>query len=127
MNFFLLFLASTVLSFVPVEKNYETVIVNKGGGTVLKCTTVKEALGCSFISPKGKNYNMLRDAAYEQGRIQQEELNYLQSVAEILLFLLLKEQDFNAVPFRGLARFFYVPRLPMIPQLLKSTRGVLLR
>ena len=75
-DFSLLFLALTVLSFVPVEKNYETVIVNKGGGTVLKCITVKEALGCSFISPEGKNYNMLRDAAYEQGRIQQEELNF---------------------------------------------------
>ena len=68
--------------------------------------------------------NLCRDLA---SSIQQEELNYLQSVAEILLFLLLKEQDFNAVPFRGLARFFYVPRLPMIHQLLKSTKGVLHR
>jgi sorting nexin-13 len=36
--------------------------------------------------------------------IQQEELNYLQSVAEILLFLLLKEDDFNAIPMRTLGR-----------------------
>ena len=45
--------------------------------------------------------NLCRDLA---SSIQQEELNYLQSIAEILLFLLLKEHDFNAVPFRGLAR-----------------------
>ena len=36
--------------------------------------------------------------------IQQEELDYLQRISEILLFLLLKEQDFNAVPFRAIAR-----------------------
>ena len=36
-----------------------------------------KALGCSFESPEpiGKNYNMLRGAAYEQGRIQQLEIN----------------------------------------------------
>ena len=45
--------------------------------------------------------SLCRDLA---SSIQQEELNYLQSVAEILLYLLLKDQDFNAVPFRGLAR-----------------------
>ena len=45
--------------------------------------------------------NLSRDLA---SSIQQEELNYLQNVAEILLFLLLKEQDFNAIPMRTLAR-----------------------
>ena len=36
-----------------------------------------KALGCSFVSPEpiGQNYNMLRGAAYEQGRIQQLEIN----------------------------------------------------
>lgn len=54
-----------------------------------------------FDSEVGMETNLCRDLA---SSIQQEELNYLQSVAEILLFLLLKEQDFNATPFRGLAR-----------------------
>ena len=38
-------------------------------------TVDSEALGCSFTSPKGKPYNMLRGAAYEEGRIQQLEVN----------------------------------------------------
>ena len=45
--------------------------------------------------------NLCRDLA---SSIQQEELDYLQRISEILLFLLLKEQDFNAVPFRAIAR-----------------------
>ena len=45
--------------------------------------------------------NLCRDLA---SSIQQEEINYLQNVAEILLFLLLKEQDFNAIPMRTLTR-----------------------
>ena len=45
--------------------------------------------------------NLCRDLA---SSIQQEELNYLQSVADILLFLLLPEDDFNAIPMRTLAR-----------------------
>ena len=34
-----------------------------------------EVLGCSFTLPKGKTYNMLRGATYEEGRIQQLELD----------------------------------------------------
>ena len=45
--------------------------------------------------------NLCRDLA---SSTQQEELSYLQSISEILLFLLLKEKDFNAIPFRALAR-----------------------
>lgn len=45
--------------------------------------------------------NLCRDLA---SSIQQEELSYLQSVSEILLFLLLKEPDFNAIPLRTLTR-----------------------
>lgn len=36
--------------------------------------------------------------------IQQEELTYLQSLADLLLFLLLPEQDFNAAPLKSLTR-----------------------
>ena len=32
-------------------------------------------LGCSFKSPAEHNYNMLRGAAYEEGRIHQKELD----------------------------------------------------
>ena len=31
-------------------------------------------IGCSFESPKEHSYNMLRGSAYEQGRIQQQDL-----------------------------------------------------
>ena len=41
----------------------------------LICSTDSEALGCSFKSPAEHNYNMLRGAAYEEGRIQQKEMN----------------------------------------------------
>ena len=58
-----------------MDQNYDTVTVSKGGGILLKCSVAREALGCAFISPDGSNYNMLRDSAYEGGRIQQEELN----------------------------------------------------
>ena len=58
-----------------MDQNYDTVTVSKGGGILLKCSVAREALGCAFISPDGSNYNMLRDSAYQGGRIQQEELN----------------------------------------------------
>ena len=58
-----------------MNQNYNSTIVSKGGDLQLKCSVAREALGCSFISPDGNNFNMLIDASYEGGRIQQEELN----------------------------------------------------
>ena len=72
----MLYSVSNVTATIPADQNYDKVTVSKGGGILLKCTVASESLGCAFISPDGNNYNMLRDAAYDQGRIQQEELNF---------------------------------------------------
>ena len=59
-----------------VTVNQTEIVVKKGEEVELVCTSSKsEALGCSFKSPAEHNYNMLRGAAYEEGRIQQKELN----------------------------------------------------
>ena len=55
--------------------NHEKITTKKGMEVELICSTDSEALGCSFRSPAEHNYNMLRGAAYEEGRIQQKELN----------------------------------------------------
>ena len=65
---------TTVKASVTV--NQTEIVVKKGEEVELVCTSSKsEALGCSFKSPAEHNYNMLRGAAYEEGRIQQKELN----------------------------------------------------
>ena len=59
------------ICYIPSE-----IVVQKGEEIVLKCSTSQtEALGCAFKSPAEHGYNMLRGAAYEDGRIQQKELN----------------------------------------------------
>ena len=57
-----------------VTANPEKLIVIEGKEAILKCTITSEALGCTFESPNGTPYNMLRGSAYEQGRLQQQEL-----------------------------------------------------
>ena len=70
----LLVTLTTVKASVTV--NQTEIVVKKGEEVELVCTSSKsEALGCSFKSPAEHNYNMLRGAAYEEGRIQQKELN----------------------------------------------------
>ena len=63
---------------VEVVVGKEEIVIREGKEVNLTCTinSTLEALGCSFISPgpENKNYNMLKGAAYEQGRIQQLQL-----------------------------------------------------
>ena len=74
LSFLLLSTLTTVEASVTV--NQTEIVVKKGEEVELVCTSSKsEALGCSFKSPAEHNYNMLRGAAYEEGRIQQKELN----------------------------------------------------
>ena len=74
LSFLLLSTLTTVKASVTV--NQTEIVVKKGEEVELVCTSSKsEALGCSFKSPAEHNYNMLRGAAYEEGRIQQKELN----------------------------------------------------
>ena len=61
-------------SELVVTANPEKLIVIEGNEAILKCTIASEALGCTFESPNGTPYNMLRGSAYEQGRLQQQEL-----------------------------------------------------
>ena len=68
---------------------------NENGGKSVDLETL------FFDAEVAMETNLCRDLA---SSIQQEELHYLQNVAEILLFLLLKEEDFNAIPMRTLAR-----------------------
>ena len=70
-----LFLHSTVSFAMNVHLSDEKIITTKGMEVDLICSTDSEALGCSFKSPAEHNYNMLRGAAYEEGRIQQKEMN----------------------------------------------------
>ena len=70
----LLVTLTTVKASVTV--NQTEIVVKKGEEVELVCTSSKsEALGCSFKSPAEHNYIMLMGAAYEEGRIQQKELN----------------------------------------------------
>ena len=70
-----LFLHSTVSFAMNVHLSDEKITTTKGMEVDLICSTDSEALGCSFKSPAEHNYNMLRGAAYEEGRIQQKEMN----------------------------------------------------
>ena len=64
---------STVNGSIVVKQN--EIVAKKGEDVELICSSSNsEALGCSFKSPAGENYNMLRGAAYDGGRIQQKEL-----------------------------------------------------
>lgn len=57
--------------------------------------------GLFFDAEVAMEGNVCRDLA---SSIQQEELNYLQQLAELLLFLLLPKRDFAALPLRALTR-----------------------
>ena len=70
-----LFLQSTASFAMNVHLSDEKITTTKGMEVDLICSTDSEALGCSFKSPAEHNYNMLRGAAYEEGRIQQKEMN----------------------------------------------------
>ena len=73
--FFFTFQLMTIASS-SIVVNHKEIVVQKGEEIVLKCSTSQtEALGCVFKSPAEHGYNMLRGAAYEDGRIQQKELN----------------------------------------------------
>ena len=63
-----------VQSAMDVHLNNEIITTQKGMEVEFVCSTISEALGCSFKSPTEQTYNMLRGAAYEEGRIQQKEL-----------------------------------------------------
>ena len=70
------FTCSFSVSFaMNVHLSDEKITTTKGMEVDLICSTDSEALGCSFKSPAEHNYNMLRGAAYEEGRIQQKEMN----------------------------------------------------
>ena len=72
----ILLLSTLTTVKASVTVNQTEIVVKKGEEVELVCTSSKsEALGCSFKSPAEHNYNMLRGAAYEEGRIQQKELN----------------------------------------------------
>merc|ERR1712025_951251 len=58
-----------------INVNQQKIVSKKGEEIDLICSADSEALGCSFKSPAQQNYNMLRGAAYEEGRIQQLELS----------------------------------------------------
>ena len=74
LSILLLSMLTTVKASVTV--NQTEIVVKKGEEVELVCTSSKsEALGCSFKSPAEHNYVMLMGAAYEEGRIQQKELN----------------------------------------------------
>ena len=72
--FLLTSLSSVVNASIFVRQ--KEIIAKKGEDVELICSSTKsQALGCSFKSPAEEDYNMLRGAAYEEGRIQQKELN----------------------------------------------------
>ncbi len=71
---------------------------NSGGGSSGKIVDLESVF---FDAEVAMETNLCRDLA---SSIQQEELNYLQSISDILLFLLLPEEDFIAIPLRSLAR-----------------------
>ena len=70
-----LLIPTSVLVDAAINVNHRKIITKKGDGIDLICSADSEALGCSFKSPAEHSYNMLRGAAYEEGRIQQIELN----------------------------------------------------
>ena len=72
---FLIDVKSETIRIKLPQNEVEKVTVKKDEELRIIFTVDSEALGCSFTSPKGKPYNMLRGAAYEEGRIQQLELN----------------------------------------------------
>ena len=66
--------ASIVDSSIVVKKS--EIVVRKGVDVELICfTTTSKALGCSFKSPTDEIYNVIWGATYEDGRIQQIDLN----------------------------------------------------
>ena len=72
--FLFIIMVSTIDASVSVAK--KEIVAKKGEDVELICSSSKsQALGCSFKSPAEEDYNMLRGAAYEEGRIQQKEIN----------------------------------------------------
>ena len=72
--FLFMTMVSTIDGSVSVHK--KEIVAKKGEDVELICSSSKsQALGCSFKSPAEEDYNMLRGAAYEEGRIQQKEIN----------------------------------------------------
>ena len=49
-------------SQIVVTQNHEEITVNQGDEASLICSANVEALGCSFRSPTGKPYNLLKGA-----------------------------------------------------------------
>ena len=70
----LLIVPTSMVVDAAINVNHQKIVTKKGDGIDLICSADSEALGCSFKSPAEHNYNMLRGAAYEEGRIQQIEL-----------------------------------------------------
>ena len=72
----IVFLTSLSTTNASVSVHKKEIVAKKGEDVELICSSSKsQALGCSFKSPTEEDYNMLRGAAYEEGRIQQKEIN----------------------------------------------------
>jgi len=72
----IIFLTSISTTNASVSVHKKEIVAKKGEDVELICSSSKsQALGCSFKSPAEEDYNMLRGAAYEEGRIQQKEIN----------------------------------------------------
>ena len=71
----IVFLTSICTTKASVSVHKKEIVAKKGEDVELVCSSSQsQALGCSFKSPADEDYNMLRGAAYEEGRIQQKEL-----------------------------------------------------
>ena len=72
----ILILTSMITSInTSIVVKQKVIVAKKGEDVELVCSSSQsQALGCSFKSPADEDYNMLRGAAYEEGRIQQKEL-----------------------------------------------------
>lgn len=60
---------------MSVKQNHKEVTVKEGDEVQLTCSSDVEALGCTFTTPSGVPYLMLKGASYENGRIVQTDLD----------------------------------------------------
>jgi len=67
-------LVSGVHSVKVIEQNHKEVTLKEGDEVELICSADVEALGCTFRTPGGKTYSMIKDASYDGGRIKQQTL-----------------------------------------------------
>jgi len=67
-------LLSGVHSVEVIKQNHKEVTLKEGDEVTLTCTADVEALGCTFRSPGGTSYQMIKDSKYDGGRIQQQTL-----------------------------------------------------